>query len=167
MKIITLILILISFSCSKKKEQENISNNFIKTTTQKDSINLNRIFNSAIEYKNESTILFKKKVICKITKINNISETIIKPLNCETDINLFIDDKFILLKTNNWFEEALPHKDLYYSKDNYIIIFDMLKYCNSEITDTLFIETIRVYDKNDYYIKANKSNSIKYILKNK
>lgn len=168
MKFITLLTIFFLISCCTNRVEKKTSNHIVTNKIQdNNSINLEEVFGHSLKYLKDHKISINKQLICLYKVDNEKKVVIIRPSECKSYINDFITEKFELLEINNWLEEALSHKDLYYKKEEYIVIFDMVKYCKSKITTDFFIETIRVFKKEEYYSEALKTGSVKYFLKEK
>ena len=114
----------------------------------------------------QDSILFYGAYSCKYEENKPEKHVSMRFKDCNVVINSFeLDSAFELLKTNSWLEEALPHQDFYYQKDQYIVVFDYLKYCDSSISKEYFLETIRIYGQADYFELAKTSYSADYALK--
>ncbi len=168
MKYIFFLPILVFIYCSQKPnknpEKFTVSKEQVGKIVQ-DTIDLEKVFGSTVKYQKKNEIIFNNKLSCKYIIPTGKKQVTILPLECVGNTEHWLNEKFVLIETNDWIEEALPHKDLYYKRDNFIVVFDMLKYCDSKITKDYFVETIRVYKEDDYYNKAKKTGSIKYYLK--
>ena len=172
------LLISISFlfilSCNQfEKKKELITSESGKTQIQTEDTTLYKsylknIFGDKISrfQSEKDSVLFYDDLSAKYSE-NELEKHISLRFNeCRVSINSFeLNSDFKLLKKNSWFEEAIPHEDLFYGTDKYILVFDCLKYCGQSTPKEYFIETLRIYKINDYLEISNKSHSVAYALK--
>lgn len=167
--IVKLLLVLIfSYCANKNRFESNNTTPNICITNQTESTHhkfIYEVFRQAVIVKEDSGIL-ENKYSFKIQKIDDLKGIKLYFDKC----TVFNDSKqFQELKSVVWYEEALLIKNTYFVFNNYIIIYDFFKNnlmtCDFIDKNDYILEQIRIYEKSEYFRKADKSSSILYSLK--
>ncbi|WP_298542348.1 hypothetical protein [uncultured Aquimarina sp.] len=183
MKFIKFFFLLILFSNCNKTKTENNNDSIIQavikddeniiSNQKKDSSGLEivkTLFDRAvsIESKSKDSLILFKKHKFSISKNNDPIrlnfEKCIPFLNQEK-----MNTKFKVRDSIEWYEHKLHHKHLFYIQDNYVIILDLLKIdtlkeCEAIKNSNFMIDVIRIFEKEEYIVKARNSYSPFYKL---